>query len=117
MLESVTPYLNILSLNDKSSQYVDSFSTLVTEGTKNIGIREIGITTQIRIILAYSFPFFFLERLKTKGLQYWIINTYCIAVLIYPIFSKVEILDRYASLLMLVSIPVIVGMSFQLFFS
>ena len=117
MLESVTPYLNILSLNDKSSQYVDSFSTLVTEGTKSIGIREIGITTQIRIILAYSFPFFFLERLKTKGLQYWIINTYCIAVLIYPIFSKLEILDRYASILMLVSIPVIVGMSFQLFFS
>lgn len=117
MLESVTPYLNILSLNDKSSQYVDSFSTLVTEGTKSIGIREIGITAQIRIILAYSFPFFFLERLKTKGLQYWIINTYCIAVLIYPIFSKVEILDRYASILTLVSIPVIVGMSFQLFFS
>lgn len=117
MLEGLTPYLNILSLNDKSSQYVDSFSTLVTEGSKNIGIREVGITTQIRIILAYSFPFLLLERLKTKGVQYWLINTYCISVLIYPIFRRVEILDRYSSIFMLVSIPIIIGMSFQLFFS
>lgn len=117
ILERLTPYLNILSLNDKSSQYVESFSRLVNEGTKGIGIREIGITTQIRIILAYSFPFLFLKKIRTKGIQYWIINTYCIGVLIYPIFSKVEILDRYVSILMLISVPIIAGMSFQVFFS
>lgn len=117
VLADLSPYLNVLSLNDKTSRYVDNFSTLVTEGSRYIGIREFGITTQIRIILAYSFPLLFLERLKMKGVSYWLINTYCIAVLVYPIFSKVEILDRYSAILMLVSVPVIVGMSLHLFFS
>lgn len=117
ILDNLALYLNILSFNDKSSQYVDSFSQLVTEGSKGIGIREFDFTTQIKIILAYSFPFLFLRELKAKGIQYWIINTYCIAILIYPIFSKVEILDRYVNILMLISAPIIAGMSFHLFFS
>lgn len=117
MLENLTPYLNILSLNDKSTLYVDNFSTLVTEGSKSIGIREISFTTQIRILLAYSFPILFIRDLNKKGVQYWIINLYCISILVYPVFSKVEILDRYVSILMLISVPIIAGMSFSLFFN
>lgn len=116
ILDNLTPYINILSMNDKSSQYVDNFSTLVTEGSRNIGIREVGFTTQLRIILAYSFPILFLKDLAKNGVQYWTINTYCIAILLYPIFSKVEILDRYVNIFMLISVPIIEGMSFYLFF-
>ena len=115
-LENLTPYVSMLSMNDKSAMYVEGFSSLVTEGTQNIGIREYRITTQIRTILANSFPLFFLQDLKKEGIKMWIINTYCIAILIGPIFSTVEILDRYASLLVLISYPVIIGGAFKLFF-
>ena len=116
LLEGLTPYVNILSMNDKSAMYVDGFSSLVTEGTQNIGIREYRFTTQIRIILANSFPLFFLKNVKKEGIKMWIINTYCITILISPIFSKVEILDRYISILSLLSCPIFIGVAFKLFF-
>ncbi|OUO70365.1 hypothetical protein B5F71_16500 [Bacteroides sp. An269] len=103
-------------MNDKSAMYVDGFSSLVTEGTQNIGIREYRFTTQIRIILANSFPLFFLKNVKKEGIKMWIINTYCITILISPIFSKVEILDRYISILSLLSCPIFIGVAFKLFF-
>lgn len=117
MLENFAQYVNILSLNEKSSAYVESFSTLVTEGTRGIGIREVGFTTQIRIILAYSFPLLLLNKLKEKKVHYWLINTFCIGIILSPIFGKVEILDRYANIIMLMSAPIVVGMSFYCFFS
>lgn len=115
MLEGLSPYLSILSMDDKSSKYVDNFSTLVTEGSRFIGIREFGFTTQIRMFLAYSFPLLFSKSLKNIGVKTWVINTYCIAIIANPIFSKIEILDRYCAILLLISVPITTGMTFYMF--
>ena len=67
------------------------------------------------MFLAYSFPLLFSKSLKNIGVKTWVINTYCIAIIANPIFSKIEILDRYCAILLLISVPITTGMTFYMF--
>lgn len=118
MLSWLNPYLNILAINEKTTLYIDGFSSLVTVGLKGDGVWTYDAAAKIRMFLAYSYSVFCLKKLiEEKGITIWMANLYSIAIIILPIFSTVEILDRYSGTLILISAPVVIGMSFSLFIS
>lgn len=118
MLLWLSPYLNFLAINEKTTLYIDSFSSIVTVGLKGDGVWTYDTASKIRMFLAYSYPIFCLNKLiKERGMAVWLANLYSIAIIILPIFNMVEILDRYSGTVILISAPIVIGMSFSHFIS
>lgn len=116
MLLPYLEYLNFMSINDKAERYVEGMERLLSGGY-HAGIQEKQLIGNIRDAFMYSFPLIIGHRLIEKKLiSHSLYNIYKIAIIVYPIFVKVEILDRYAQVLMIMSVPLICGNAFSYLF-
>ena len=106
ILGFLNPYISILGVDDKASSYTDKFGQLINGDYGLIGIRDaLRWSTQIRKLLAYSFPIYFVPLLlKKKRIHFLDANLFNIGIIIAPIFGQVEILDRYGSAFLIFSI-------------
>lgn len=108
VLSFLNPYIGLLGFDEKATGYADKFSQLINGEFGKVGIREVTRwTTQIRKILAYSFPIYIVPiLLKKNKIRYLDANMFNLGIIIAPIFSQVEILDRYGSAFLLFSMIV-----------
>lgn len=99
IFQFLNDYVQLFDFSDKASYYSGSFETIISEGTKT-GMTEYNILTQIRFFLLFSLPIYFLNDLfKLNKVSYQEINIWAIAIILYPILNRVEILDRYSHIL------------------
>lgn len=107
MLSFLNPYITILGVDDRSLSYTENFADLIEGEFGHVGFHYMRFTTQIRTILAYSFPLYMIQTLVNKDLIHkYEANIYMMAIVIAPLFAQVEILDRFASAFLLFSVPV-----------
>lgn len=108
MLGFLEPYINFFGFDQRSASYADNFGQLINGQLGSIGVREeLRWSTQIRKIVAYSFPLYIIPRLLKKNrIRYLDANLFTIGIIIAPIFGQVEILDRYGSAFLLFSVIV-----------
>lgn len=108
MLGILSPYVSILGFDERSATYAEQFDSIIAGEWGYIGKRDnLAFSTQIRQIMAYSFPLYIIPQLvrenKLKNID---ANAYYIGILISPVFKQVEILDRISSAFLIFSIIV-----------
>lgn len=108
ILSYLSAYVMILAVDERSAAYASQFIDIIEGDFGYIGFRSNnGLSTHIRIILAYSFPIYMIKDLiKEKVIKFLDANCYLIGIVIAPIFTQVEILDRISSGFLMFSIIV-----------
>ena len=112
-LTQFVQYISFLSINEKATNWVEIIGS-VLNGDFHEGIRVASFYRQLMWVVMFSFPILLGDKLIEAGLlKHGILNIYKIAVVVYPIFTQVEILDRYSQVLILISVPVVCGKAFM----
>ncbi len=106
ILNFLTPYMSFLSINDKAAGYTDSFEQIVNGEFGYVGYRASKeLITQLRILVAYSFPIYIIPKLVEKlKISDFDSNVFIVAIIATPLLTQVEILDRYSTALLILSI-------------
>lgn len=104
-------YIQLLGINNGDGRvgfYLSQYGSIVSGNFGHAGLRgALDFTNNIRILLAYSFPLFMIPILvKQSHLQVLFANLFIIGVIINPIFSQVEILNRFGEGLQFFSVVV-----------
>ena len=108
ILGFISPYVSILGFDERSVTYAEQFDSIIAGEWGYIGRRdELSFTTQIRQLMAYSFPLYIIPQfMKENKLKNIDVNAFYIGIIISPIFKQVEILDRISSTFLMFSIIV-----------
>lgn len=99
MLQTLAPYLNILAFNEKSAYYVDIYEDLVAGNFSSVGSleKEFSLVSTLGFLFKWTLPVILAPRLIKEGkLSPLEANLFFIGIIILPIFSQVQILNRYA---------------------
>jgi hypothetical protein len=111
ILISLTSYIEFLpkfGISEKEKTYSKAL-LMIASGEMSTGIYELGgPITKVLIYLSYAIPIFFGIKLTPENTdnknKIWIINLALISFVIMPIFSLVEIFNRFSAALMILSI-------------
>lgn len=91
-----TDYLNIFTISEKTTNYIDKFDQILTVGLKGDGLRERTIWNTLKNIFMFTYPLFCVGKfIKSYKIATSDFNIWAIGIIFMPLLTKAEILDRY----------------------
>lgn len=97
----LSSYITVLDIlgEERVSFYTSGFNDLINGELGYVGFKPIAIlSTIVRNVMQYLFPILLAPLLvKKKMLGYIEVNLFYIGVIVFPMFTQIEILDRLAS--------------------
>lgn len=108
MFGFLSQYIAMFGIDEKSTLYANQFQDIITGEFGLVGMQDsLSFSNIIRKIFAYSFPIFLIPKLLKKELIHPVIaNLFIVGVILAPMFTQVEIMNRFGEGLLFFSIIV-----------
>ena len=103
-------YFPQLGISEKQLVYFENLVDIASGGMRT-GVYKIGLFTKLLMYFSYVFPIYFVTTFLRRNDEYssvfWIFNLGIFSLIILPLFSLVEVFNRFSATFMILSLLII----------